>query len=61
MLEILVTPTKEDLEKLKCFLEAKFKVDFSDADVLEAYYSLVHLGKAIYLFSKQQEAKNEAS
>jgi len=61
MLEILATPTKEDLEKLKCFLEAKFGVEFTDSDILEAYYSLVHLGKAIYLFSKQQEAKNEAS
>ena len=57
MLEILVTPTKEDLEKLNSFLEAKFGVEFSDSDVLEAYYSFVHLGKAIYLFSKQQEAK----
>ncbi len=61
MLEILATPSKEDLEKLKCFLEAKFGVEFSDSNVLEAYHSLVHLGKAIYLFCKQQEAKNEAS
>lgn len=61
MLETLATPTKEDLEKLKSFLEFKFGVVFSDSDVLEAYYSLVHLGKAIYLFSKQQEVKNELS
>jgi len=61
MLEILATPTKEDLEKLKCFLEAKFGVVFTDSEVLECYYSLTHLGKAIYLFCKQQEVKNATS
>lgn len=61
MLEILTTPKKEDLAKLKCFLEAKFGVPFTDEEVLESYYSLTHLGKAIYLFCKQQEVKNETS
>lgn len=60
MLEIK-TPTKEELQQLKCFLEAKFGVLFTDEEVLESYYSLTHLGKAIYLFCKQQEVKNETS
>ena len=60
MLEIN-SPTTEELTKLKCFLEAKFGVVFTEAEVLESYYSLTHLGKAIYLFCKQQEVKNEIS
>lgn len=60
MLEIK-TPIKEELTHLKCFLEAKFGVSFTDNEVLESYYSLSHLGKAIYLFCKQQEVKNETS
>jgi hypothetical protein len=55
------TPSKEELQQLKCFLEAKFGVPFTDSEVLESYYSLTHLGKAIYLFCKQQEVKNETS
>lgn len=55
------SPTKEELQQLKCFLEAKFGVFFTDEEVLESYYSLTHLGKAIYLFCKQQEVKNEIS
>lgn len=60
MLEIKI-PTKEELQHLKCFLEAKFGVAFTNSEVLESYYSLTHLGKAIYLFCKQQEVKNETS
>ncbi|OGC50213.1 hypothetical protein A2716_03315 [candidate division WWE3 bacterium RIFCSPHIGHO2_01_FULL_40_23] len=60
MLEIK-SPTKEELDQLKCFLEAKFGISFSDDEVLESYYSLTHLGKAIYLFCKQQGVKNEIS
>lgn len=55
------TPSKEELHQLKCFLEAKFGVVFTDSEVLESYYSLTHLGRAIYLFCKQQEVKNETS
>ena len=60
MLEIK-SPTKEELNQLKCFLEAKFGVVFTEAEVLESYYSLTHLGRAIYLFCKQQEVRNETS
>lgn len=60
MLEIK-SPTTEELTKLKCFLEAKFGIVFTDSEVLESYYSLTHLGKAIYLFCKQQEVKNATS
>ena len=54
-------PSKGELQQLKCFFEAKFGVLFTDAEVLESYYSLTHLGKAMYLFCKQQEVKNETS
>ena len=60
MLEIK-SPTTEELQQLKCFLEAKFGVVFTEEEVLESYYSLTHFGKAIYLFCKQQEVKNETS
>lgn len=60
MLEIK-TPTKEELTHLKCFLEARLGVVFTEAEVLESYYSLTHLGKAIYLFCKQQGVKNATS
>ena len=60
MLEIK-TPSKEELNHIKCFLEAKFGVLFTEAEVLESYYSLTHLGKAIYLFCIQQEVENATS
>lgn len=61
MRESLTAPTKEQLNQLKLFLETKFGVSFTDSEVLESYYSLTHFGKAIYLFCKQQEVKNETS